>query len=287
MRSNPPSGPMHIPAEFHYRLQGVTRGVNPGAHRGRALGSGMEFRGYQGLLDQPDPRRYDVRASLRDAFGGPRFRAYSQPASVPVTALADLSASMAFAGKMTLLAEFIAAAGFSAYRSGDPFGFVGCDTKPRMDLLLPSTRSKQAATQLVQKLRDWQPEGATADGLLAAKYWIKQQPGLIFLCSDFHLPLPLLDKLLASLAQHRVVPVVFWQSAEYDTLPRFGLVDVLDPETGLRRTLLLRPRLRERIRQRFAARREQLEHCFSRWNAAPLYVLDRFDPDAVTRYFYA
>ena len=61
----------------------------------------------------------------------------------------------------------------------------------------------------------------------------------------------------------------------------------LDPETGLRRTLLLRPRLRERIRQRFAARREQLEHCFSRWNAAPLYVLDRFDPDAVTRYFYA
>jgi len=275
------------PAEFHYRLRGVSRGVNPGAHRGRALGGGMDFRGYLGLLDQPDPRRYDARASLREAAHGPRFRAYSQPASVPVTAIADLSASMGFPGKLDLLADFVAAAGYSAYRSGDPFSFIGCDDALRMDLLLPSTRSKQASTQYAQKLREWPFNGSSAQGLLAAKYWLKQQPGLVFLCSDFHLPFALLEQVLADLASHRVIPVVFWQRAEYEALPRFGLVNLLDPETGQYRTLLMRPRLRERIRQRFAERREQLEHCFNCWNAKPLYIIDRFDPDAVTRHFYA
>jgi hypothetical protein len=277
----------HRPAEFHYRLWKPSRGVHPGAHRGRALGSGMEFRGYQGLLDQPDPRRYDARASVREALGGPRFRAYSQPASVPVTVIADLSASMAFPGKLELLAQFVAAAGFSAYRSGDAFGFIGCDALLRTDFLLPPSRSRQAPFELARRLRVLQPHNNSAAGLLAARYWLKPQPGLVFICSDFHLPLALLEKLLAGLARHRVVPVVFWQRAEFESLPRFGLADVVDPETGTRRTLLLRPRLRERIRQQFAARREQIEHCCNRWNAAPLFMIDRFDADAVTRYFYA
>ena len=279
--------PYNQPAEFHYRLRGVTRGVYPGAHRGQAFGSGAVFAGYQGLLDQPDPRRYDIRASIRDNFGGPRFRAYKQPASVPITLIADLSASMGFAGKLELLAAFTEAAAFSSYRNGDPFGFIGCDTTLMMDFLVPSSRGRQASAQVVQRLRCWRPQGANANGLLAARYWLKQQSGLIFLCSDFHLPLALLEKLLAGLAPHRIVPVIFWQRSEYQALPRFGLAEVLDPETGVRRTLLLRPRLHERIQQHFAHRREQLERCFNHWDAAPLYITDHFDPDAVTRYFYA
>ena len=275
------------PQEFYYRVAGVSRGVNPGAHRGRALGGGAEFRGYRGLLDQPDPRRYDVRASVRDPFGGPRFRTYSQPSSIPVTVIADLSASMGFDGKPELLTGFVAAAGFSALRNGDPFAFIGCDAALRQEVLLPATHSRQAILQMVNALRDWPLAGASVQGLLAAKYWLKQQQGLVFLCSDFHLPFALLEKLLSSLVPHRVVPVVFWQRSEYETLPRFGLADVVDPETGARRTLLLRPRLRERIREKFMERKEQLERCCNRWNTKPLYVTDRFDPDAVTRYFYA
>lgn len=278
---------MSTPDEFHYHLRGRSRGVNPGSHRGRALGAGVEFRGYQGLLDQPDPRRFDVRASVHDPFGGPRFRAYNQATSVPVTVIADLSASMEFENKLELLARFVATAGFSAYRSGDPFGFVGCDSVPRLDFLLPPSHSRQAASRLAERLRGFRPEGRSAEGLPGARNWLRPQPGLVFLCSDFHLPLPLLDRVLAGLTRHRVVPVVFRQSSEHQRLPRFGLADVRDPETGERRTLLLRPRLLERIQQRFEAQREQLESCFRRWNTAPLFVTDRFDPDAVTRYFYA
>ena len=273
------------PKEFYYRLATVSRGVNPGAHRGRALGGGAEFRGYQGILDQPDPRRYDIRASVRDPFGGPRFRAYNQPSSIPVTVIADLSASMGFDGKPELLTGFVAAAGFSALRNGDPFAFIGCDATMRREVLLPATHSRQAVLQLIKTLQGQPLTGNSVLGLLTAKRWLKQQQGLIFLCSDFHWPFDLLEKLLSSLVPHRVVPLVFWQRSEYESLPRFGLAYVQDPETGARRTLLLRPNLRERIRQQFIDRREQLERCCNRWNAKPLYVTDRFDPDAVTKYF--
>jgi uncharacterized protein (DUF58 family) len=273
---------------FHYRLPTRARGIEPGAHPGTQRGGGMEFRGHASLLKAPDPRRFDIAASLRDPFGEVKVRVYTQRGVVPVRVLADVSASMAFSGrcrKMDLLADFTASLALSAYRSGDPFAFIACDSEIREDLFLPLTRNRAAGTLVAEKLRNLDPSGRNAQGLFKAVEQMPPSRSLVFLVSDFHFPMDMLTGLLAGLALHTVVPVVLWDSAE-GAAPRYGIASLLDPETGARRMLLLRPALARRLGGTVAARAQALVDRCTRAGLAPLFLRDRFDANAVTRYFF-
>lgn len=273
---------------FHYRLPTRVRGIEPGAHPGTQRGGGMEFRGHASLLQAPDPRRFDVAASLRDPFGEVKVRVYTQRGAVPVRVLADVSASMAFSGrcrKMDLLADFTASLALSAYRSGDPFTFTACDSDIREDLFLPLTRNRAAGTLMAGKLRNLEPSGRNAQGLFKAVEQIPPSRSLVFLVSDFHFPFAMLTRLLAGLALHTVVPVVLWDSAE-GTAPRYGVARLFDPETGAERLLLLRPALARRLRESATDRAQALADRCTRAGHAPLFLRDRFDANAVTRYFF-
>jgi uncharacterized protein (DUF58 family) len=248
----------------------------------------MEFRGHAGLLAAPDPRRFDIAASLRDPFNQVMVRVYTQRAAVPVRVLADVSASMAFSGrcsKMDLVADFTESLALSAYRNGDPLAFTGCDSAIRDDLKLPLTRSRVAGGLMAAKLRKLTPTGGNSRGLIQAVEQIPPTRALVFLISDFHFPIPMLETLLRDLGLHTVVPVVVWDSAEA-VAPRYGMARIYDPETGAERILLLRPVLARRLRQSIAARAQALTACCARFGVGPLFIRDRFEADAVTRYFY-
>jgi uncharacterized protein (DUF58 family) len=240
-------------------------------------------------MEAPDPRRIDVRASLRDPFGQLLVRVYSQKTSVPVYALGDLSASMGVVmglRKLDLLADFVAALGYSAYRTGDPFGFMGFDRRLRHELCLPLTRSKSAGPVLGGRLRRLTALGRGSEGLGEAVCRIPAQRALVFVVSDFHLPVALWEQVMSALAGHVVVPVVIADAREYRDLPGFGIVQVRDAETDERRTLLMRPALRERIRGRYARHRARLAQCCRDHGVEPLWITDAFTADQVTRYFY-
>jgi uncharacterized protein (DUF58 family) len=213
-------------------------------------------------------------------------RQFRQRVAVPVYLLADLSASMGFPGKISLLADFAASAAYSAWRSGDPFGFFGCDTALSPDWILPLRWHKGLAEELEARLRNFQPQGSNAHGLLEAAVHLGKRRALVFLVSDFHFALDELEALLDAFAPHDLVPVVLWNSAEHERLPAWGLAELRDPETGETRRLFLRPRLRERIQESFAERRTALANLFNRFGREPFYLVDRFEPDALTRYFY-
>lgn len=273
---------------FRYRIPDRAQGIVPGAHPGTQRGPGMEFRGYAPLPSAPDPRRFDVAASLRDPLGRVMVRVYTQRGAVPVRVLADVSASMGFSGrsrKMDLLADFTESLALAAHRAGDPLTFIGCDDDVRSDLQLGPTRSKAAGALLAGGLRKLVPHGRSADGLHRAARELSPARSLVFLVSDFHFPLDRLADLLAALARHTVVPVVLWDSAE-GTPPRYGIARLLDPETGQQRMLLLRPALAQRLEGAVAARARALRACCARFGVVPLFVVDRFEADAVTRYFY-
>ena len=276
--------------EFHYRVGAPVRGHFPGRHRSRRGDSGFEFRGHASLLDAPDPRRLDLHASLRDPFGQWTVRVYSQRQSIPVLLVADLSASMGFEGewrKLDVLADFADSLAWSAWRSGDGFGFIGCADAVRADLYLPPTRARGAGAPLAQRLRALQPAGGSAHGLQQAHRHLGRQRSLVFLASDFHLPLADVSAVLASFANHDVVPVVLWDPAEFTlTAPR-GLAAVADPEGGRQRLVWWRPALRERWAERAAERRAALLHLFRAQRLKPLFIEGAFDADAVTRHFHA
>ena len=274
--------------ELHYRVAGAVRGRWPGAHRSRRGTSGSEFRAHAPLIDVPDVRRLDLHASLRDPFGQWQVRVNSERMAIPVAVVADLSASMGFEGaqrKLDVLADFVESLAWSAWRNGDSFGFVGCEERVRIGMVLPQTRARGGGVALAASLRALAPAGRSAQGLLAAHRHMTRQRSLLFLVSDFHLPLQFVERVLDSLADHEVVPVVLWQPQEFRLGPSTGIAEVIDPESGQRRALWWRPALRARWEAAQRDRRAALLAACRKRRLAPLVIEGAFDADAVTRHF--
>jgi hypothetical protein len=150
---------------------------------------------------------------------------------------------------------------------------------------VPLTRSRAAGALMAARLRRLEPSGRNASGLLKAVEQTPPSRSLIFVVSDFHFPEDMLNQLLGNLSLHAVVPVVLWDSAE-GAGPRYGIAGIYDPETGLKRMLLLRPALARRLRESVAAREQTLTNYCARFGVTPLIIKDRFEAEAVTRYFY-
>ncbi len=275
-------------AELHYRVSGLASGQFPGHHRSRSGDAGFEFRGHAALHDAPDVRRLDLHASLRDPFGAWQVRLHSQRKAIPVALVADLSASMGFEGaqrKLDVLADLVQSLAWSAWRTGDSFGFVGCDDLVRADLAIAQTRRRGAGLALAQALRALQLTGRSARALGEAHRHLPNRRALVFLVSDFHLPLEQIDTVLKSLALHEVVPVVLWQPVEFALGAARGLAQVREPERGTRQWLWWRPALRARWREALQHRDDALQLCFRRHRLQPLFIEGSFDADAVTRHF--
>jgi len=276
--------------ELHYRIGAPALGHFPGHHRSARGDNGFEFRRHAALLDAPDARRLDLHASLRDPFGNWIVRVYSQRMAIPVVMVADLSASMGFAGtrrKLDTLADFVDSLAWSAWRTGDSFGFIGCDSAVREDLLMPPTRTRGMGAALAGTLRTLHLPGRSAQALATAHRYLSRQRSLVFLVSDFHLPLAQVEAVLASMAHHDLVPVLLWDPLEFGLSVRSGLVHVSDPETGVTRLVWWRPALREQWLAARQQHRDALLRIFRAQRLKPLFLENGFDADAVTRHFHS
>lgn len=277
-----------MPAEFFYRLPAPASGLRPGAHRGQGGEGGLEFRGHADWLRAPDARRLDLRATLRDPFQRWQVRLHSPPRAQTVWLVADVSGSMAFGAprrKLELLADFASSLAWSAWRTGDPFGCVACDDRVREDLLWPPAHQAGRALELGARLRALQPVGRGSRALAQAAAVAGSGRALLFLASDFHVPLEELRRWLSAFAAHWVVPVVLWDRREFEPGGRAGLLPLVDAESGERRLLWWRPALRARWAQAAHERREALTATFAQARLRPLFIEESFDADAVTRYF--
>ncbi|OIQ81417.1 hypothetical protein GALL_368190 [mine drainage metagenome] len=275
--------------EFSYQVGWRSRGRHPGRHVSSQRGLGMDFRGHAPLIAYPDPRRIDLRQTIRDPFEQVWVRIFNQKSSVPVTVACDLSGSMGFAGQMRKLeiaSQITASAAYSAFRVNDPFGFIGFDQRVREDFLFSSSVKVHGAFELAERLAAYRPPHAGARGLADVSRFLPRERALVLLISDFHMPLAELEQALSTLVRHHVVPLVLWDGAEYRNLPEFGVASVTDCETGARRTLFLRKSFRTRIMQSFEARRTALEKLFMSFDMPPLFIEDGFEPDDLTEYFY-
>ncbi|MDZ5458338.1 DUF58 domain-containing protein [Azohydromonas lata] len=276
------------PAEFFYRLPAPAEGLRPGAHRSVGGDGGMEFRGHVDWLRAPDARRLDLRASLRDPFHRWQVRQHSLPRAQTVWLVADVSGSMAFGAprrKLDVLADFAASLAWSTWRAGDSLGCAACDDRISDDLIWPPARQAGRAPALAAALRALQPVGYGSRALAQVAASLGRARALVFLASDFHVPLPELRGWFTALAAHWVVPVVIWDEREFVPQAGSGLLPLVDAETGARRLLWWRPALRRRWEEAALQRREALSEMFARERLRPLFIEGEFDADAVTRHF--
>ena len=285
--------------DFYYRLPMRAGGQRPGSHPGLSHGNGQEFVTHAPLFSHPDPRRLDVRASLRDVRGDWLVRVMHQRVGVPVQLVADVSASMLFGAhrsKLAVLADLARAIGASAFRVGDAAGMVAFDTVERKDLHVPASLSRGVGHVMAAQLEDpalaahaevgERHRGDPVDGLLQAMQRLAGRQCLVFLASDFHFPLARLDDALDLLSRAYIVPVILWDPAEIEPPPANGLIALRDAETAARRTMWLRPKLREQWRTAVAERRASLQTFFSNRGLRPFWAQGAFDADAMSEYFF-
>jgi hypothetical protein len=110
---------------------------------------------------------------------------------------------------------------------------------------------------------------------------------LVFLVSDFHLPLEFVERVLDTLGHHQVVPVILRDSSEGCIPSRFGLLWLRDLETGGLRFLILRNGLRLRLERARAERVDAMRALLLRRGLQALTIEDRFSPEEVNSHFRA
>ncbi|BDV36272.1 DUF58 domain-containing protein [Methylocystis iwaonis] len=270
---------MTITGDILYRPRGRFRSNHAGAHVSSEVGGFGVFRDQAPFLRYPDARRIDLRATLRDPFGETHVRRFEQRSAIDVYALVDLSASMGFVGavdRFQVACDLCAALAFSTTRIGDRFGLVAGGDVLRESAFLPATLSRRAALHAVDRLRDERPAGTNAESLETAAIRLGAGRKLVLLISDFRWPAALVQRIFEALALHDVLPVVLVDSVELNP-PRWGLLDLRDSETARRRTIVMRPGLRQKWIDAESKRRAALIQLAAGRVRPPIFVEDRVD----------
>lgn len=280
--------------EFSYHIAWRSRSRRPGRHKSNQRGMGMEFRGHTTLLAYPDPRRIDIRQTIRDPMEQVYVRIFNQKSATPVFVLCDMSGSMQYGAnqngashtKLHTAAEITRSVAQSATRNTDPAGFIGFDDNLNEDWVCTLSARPHQMFEMADKLENHLPQDVGSQGLIESARLLPRERSLIFLVSDFHMPIEQLQEALILMLRHHIVPVVLWNSAEYKDLPEFGVTSITDPETGEKRTLFLRQSYREKILAAFEARKQAIEDLFLRFDMQPFFVENTFDADLLSDYFH-
>ena len=278
-----------LPQEFHYRMPHRGGGWRQGSHPGSSLGMGQEFVSHRSLYDWPDPRRLDLRASLRDPRQQWLVRVNRMRVSVPVHVVVDVSASMNFGSQRTKLqiaSEFVEALGQSAFRVGDTLGMFAFDSGARMDMFMPAMFSRGMGSMLSGMLTNCEASEPGSEGLEEVALHLAGRHGLVFLISDFHWPLDRLGSVLETLSSSLVVPMVIWDPAELQPPKSDALMSLRDVESGGHRTLWVRPKLRASWAEAAEQRRVNLTEVCTRRGTRPFFLSGKFDSEAMSRYFF-
>ncbi|QGM46024.1 DUF58 domain-containing protein [Methylocystis heyeri] len=275
---------MTPPEELRYRPRGCFRSNHVGSHPSTEVGGFGVFRDQAPFLKYPDARRIDLKASLRDPYGQIYVRRFERRQSIDVVAIVDLSASMGCGracDKVALSCKIVEALAYSATKIGDRFCLIGCDEGMRGNMLLPPTRSRSLALGVGSRLRQEAFDGRSAKGFLKAAQALGVTRKLVCLISDFRWPHDVVLRVIDAFSAHDAIPIVVLDSSE-ETPPPWGLMELIDSESGDRRVLAMRPGLRRRWIERERERKFRLSRIAADRCRPPVFVRDVFDSGAIS-----
>ncbi len=273
---------------FYYQIPWKSSSIHFGEHRGTQRGLGFEFKGNVPLIDYPDARRVDLRQTLRDPYEQVQVKLFNQDNTTPIFAVCDLSSSMQYKGqgrKLDLAKEIAASIAYSAFDKSDVFSFIAYNNHVIEDLTLSLSHHVHQSFDVIEQLGEYKKMRVGSEGILEVPEYLSQSRGLVFWISDFHMPMPMIEQALNAMSAHQVIPIVLWDDNEYKKLPKFGFGNMIDPETGLNRTIFFREAIRAQFEEAFAERKKALEVLFTRFDSQAIYISRKYDPDVMSHYF--
>jgi len=274
--------------EIEYDFERLAKDYKAGQHKSSVVGSGFRVKGFESIFDRPDFSQVDWNSTVVSGSRTPLVKIVDQKSSITVVGIVDATASMSFSGtveKFGEIAKFVVSLGYSAYKIGDKFSVIAYGNKV-IGYFEPMTY-KNYSLEIGEWLEELVPEESGSEGLTEAlDYLPREKPCLVFWLSDFNKkPEVLANFLDMTVGVHHIVPVIFWDSAEYNNLPKWGLAHLRDPETGEVRPEFLTPWRQREIKEAFENRRSELAALMAGYGVEPIFVLDKFEPAAVTNFF--
>lgn len=214
------------------KTRGLVNQVFSGEYHSVFKGRGMEFSEVREYQMGDDIRNIDWNVTAR--FGHPFIKIFEEERELTVILLVDLSGSQFFgtvnSTKKQIAAELSSILAFSALKNNDKVGLIlFSDT---VEKFIPPRKSRSHILRIIRELISFKPKGKSTDIKAALEFFnhaIKKK-AIVFLISDF------LDsgyeKILKIVGKkHDLVGVVLRDEKELN-LPKIGLVDFIDPESG-------------------------------------------------------
>lgn len=223
--------------ELEIATRGLVNQVFSGEYHSVFKGRGMEFSEVREYQFGDDIRNIDWNVTAR--FGHPFVKVFEEERELTVLLLVDLSGSQQFGSsgktKKQIAAELSAILAFSALKNNDK---VGCilftDT---IEKFIPPRKKKGHILRIIKEILAFEPK-QTGTSLKTALEFLSstvKKRSIVFLISDF-LDSDY-DQILKIIGRkHDLVGITLSDEREFH-LPPAGLIEFIDPESGLRRMI--------------------------------------------------
>jgi uncharacterized protein (DUF58 family) len=197
-------------------------------------GAGIAFSEVRQYMPGDDIRLIDWNVSAR--MNGPYVKLFVEEREMTVMLLVDMSGSGRFGSaneeKRELGAELAAVLAFSAIKNNDRVGLI--IFTDQVERFVPPKKGRKHVLRVISEILSYRPRSPhtnLAKGLDFMGH-VARRRAVAFLVSDFLSPQDSYERALRVASQrHDLIPVVVSDPLE-SALPKVGLVDLLDPETG-------------------------------------------------------
>ena len=240
------------------RTRGLVASLFAGEYRSVFRGQGMEFAEVRAYQPGDDYRTIDWNVSAR--LASPYVKTFTEERELTLLLIVDQSGSTYFGEPLTKAAvavEVAAVLALAAARQNDRVGALLFSDE--IERVIPPTKGRKHALRVIRDLVAFQPKGKRTDlaaALVYAQKLLYHRSIVVvlsdFMAEDWERPLRSLG------ARHEVVAVAVEDPRER-RLPRTGIIELRDAESGDRRlvdagSVSTRRRMRAMVEHRRRAR---------------------------------
>ena len=268
------------------RTRKIINSTFVGEYKSTFKGTGMEFVDVREYLPGDDVRSIDWKVTAR--MDKPFVKKFVEERELTVIVCIDASGSGYFGTrsqfKLDQAAQVAATIAFSAVTNNDKVGLLFFTDE--VERFVPPRKGSQHVMRLIRDILLFRPRrrGTNPAAALEFVMHLLKQRAIVFLLSDFMGPGCEPDRVRIPLGiaarRHDVVAIPITDPAERE-LPRVGLVDLEDMETGERITVdTSRPALRKRYEAHMQAMLARRDRLFSQLSidSIPLKTDEDFTP---------
>ncbi|MFL9482249.1 DUF58 domain-containing protein [Chitinophagaceae bacterium LWZ2-11] len=249
--------------ELEIKSKKLTNHLFSGEYHSAFKGRGIAFKEVKEYSAGDDVRFIDWNVSAR--MGATYTKVFEEERELSVYLLVDASASNLFGTKVQskhdLMVEMCAVLAFSALSNNDKTGLLFCtDT---VEKYIPSAKGREHVLYMVRELLSFKPKHHKTDLVKVLQYLnnITRHKSIVFILSDFAD-----DGYQAALRvaskKHDVIGIQVYDNKDA-SLPKVGLLEVEDPETG--EVLWIDTNdamMQHAYRQQFSKIKEDAKHIF-------------------------